>query len=59
MTTYCDECGDEIVFRHVDGVLRPIHINGAGCNTEGFKARYVKSTPYSYSGSYLDSEDSQ
>lgn len=27
----CDYCGEEIVFRYVDGVLRPIHLHGGWC----------------------------
>lgn len=27
----CWTCGEPIVFRHVDGVLKPIHLNGGWC----------------------------
>jgi hypothetical protein len=30
--TTCWSCGEPIVFRHVDGVLKPIHLNGGWCN---------------------------
>jgi len=28
----CWNCGEEILFRHVDGVLRPIHLSGGACS---------------------------
>jgi hypothetical protein len=32
----CRYCGDEIEFRHVGGVVKPIHINGGWCS--GYKS---------------------
>lgn len=29
----CRECGEPIVFRKIDGTLRPIHVNGNWCST--------------------------
>lgn len=28
----CWECGEPIIFRHVDGVLKPIHLQGGWCS---------------------------
>lgn len=28
----CNQCGDEIEFRYVDGVTKPIHVNGRWCS---------------------------
>lgn len=29
--TACHHCGGDIIFRHVDGALTPIHLDGRGC----------------------------
>lgn len=36
----CNRCGGEIIFRHIDGQIKPIHVNGS-CNA-GFPFSRVK-----------------
>jgi hypothetical protein len=35
MSSICWHCGGEITFRYIDGVLKPLHLNG-GCSTSGY-----------------------
>lgn len=56
----CYNCGDEIVFRWVDGALRPIHVNGGWCEIglrsgpASPRGRFEGVTPFGTVKSYLD-----
>lgn len=53
MTT-CWSCGGEIVFRTVDGVLRPIHLDGPWCLASGSSSEIRLNAKYDSVESYLN-----
>src|SRR5690348_15938283 len=50
---YCDRCGEEIEFRYVGGVLRPLHVNGSCSESSRSMTETVRSR-YDRVESYLD-----
>lgn len=48
----CWTCGEPIVFRHVDGVLKPIHLNGGWCSAASSSS--LSSAPFRSVESYVN-----
>lgn len=56
----CDKCGEEIEFRYVGGVVRPIHVHGGWCSAETSSNGYYSNPtrpPAKYRISQYTSED--
>ena len=50
----CDHCGDEIEFRWVGGVVRPIHVNGGWCSGGSERDSSRARSSFDTAQSYLD-----
>lgn len=50
----CDYCGDEIVFRYVDGQRTPIHVNGGRCSGQSTSPVRTASGPFRSVVSYVN-----
>ena len=48
----CRNCGEPIVFRHVDGILKPIHLNRGWCSAASSSS--VSSAPFRSVDSYVN-----
>lgn len=48
----CWTCGEPIVFRHVDGVLKPIHLNGGWCSAAS--SNTTTAAPFRSVDSYIN-----
>ncbi len=42
MVDTCSKCGEPIIFRHVEGILKPIHLNGGWCVSLSSESRLPK-----------------
>lgn len=52
MVANCWTCGQPIIFRHIDGKLTPIHVNGNQC--EGTKLKRDRDYPFRSADSYVN-----
>lgn len=52
--SFCNVCGEEIIFRYVNGILKPIHISGDCCRGErSLLAKQSKSYLYNWDYSHI------
>ena len=47
----CRHCGEEIEFRYVDGILKPIHVSGGYCSGYAYRDSGSSGSSYSYHSS--------